>query len=110
MAELPGAIFLIIYNPNDWYWVVGGDDTQVYSSKTGTIVPIDNEDYQNWLPRNGGDPSRIDSLFNLREVFVQQSSGALARFDANQTLPQAQRPKRNEKETQKPSEKENKDA
>ena len=36
------------YDPKDWYWVVGGSATEVYSSKTHTFVPITNADYLTW--------------------------------------------------------------
>lgn len=29
------------YNPLDWYWIVGGDETKVYSSNAGDYVASD---------------------------------------------------------------------
>jgi hypothetical protein len=29
------------YDPRDWYWIVGGDESCVYSSARATFVPAD---------------------------------------------------------------------
>jgi hypothetical protein len=39
----------MIANPKDHYWAIGGSTTEVYSSKTGTVVPVDNPDFIEWL-------------------------------------------------------------
>lgn len=36
-------------NPQDWYWVVGGSTTQVYSSKRNIYVPLSDTAYLTWL-------------------------------------------------------------
>ena len=33
----------------DWYWFVGGDKTQVYSSARQSYVPVSDSIYQAWL-------------------------------------------------------------
>lgn len=34
--------------PYDWYWVVAGSTTQVYSSKRSTYVPLSDSAYVTW--------------------------------------------------------------
>ena len=34
---------------DDHYWVVGGDETKVWSSRLGKYVPIDDQEYLIWL-------------------------------------------------------------
>ncbi len=55
------------YNPADWYWIVGGDDTQVWSSAAAAYVPAGNATYQEWRSRDGR-PTRIASEAELAEV------------------------------------------
>lgn len=61
------------YDVTNWYWLVGGDGTQVYSSASNTFVPISDATYQNWLTAGQiYSPSRrataIDSLASLSDV------------------------------------------
>lgn len=37
------------FNPNNWYWVVAGSSTQVYSSVSGTFVGVGDATYVAWL-------------------------------------------------------------
>lgn len=37
------------FTPNDWYWIVAGSTTQVYSSAIGDYVAPTNSTYQTWL-------------------------------------------------------------
>jgi hypothetical protein len=60
------------YNPQDWYWIVGGSTTQVYSSKTGNYVPVNDASYQAWLALDNH-PTKIDTEANLGEVMVPYS-------------------------------------
>ena len=63
------------YDPADWYWIVGGSTTQVYSSKVGDFVPVAYMLYVAWLtsgqiytpPRQ---PTRIDTETNLAVVLA----------------------------------------
>lgn len=41
----------------DWYWIVGGSTTQVYSSLRNVYVPTSDADYQAWLAVNSGAPN-----------------------------------------------------
>ncbi len=57
------------YNPSDWYWIVAGSTTQVYSSKAGDYVLSLDTGYQDWLTA-GGAPTRIASEAELGEVLA----------------------------------------
>lgn len=59
------------YNPAAWFWIVGGDETQVYSSAKPGFVPATDAGYTAWL-EEGGLPTRIASLDELRDVLMQQ--------------------------------------
>jgi hypothetical protein len=59
----------MIYNPKDWYWIVAGSATHVYSSANGDYVPVSDETYQAWLAA-GGAPTRIASEDELAEVLA----------------------------------------
>jgi hypothetical protein len=36
------------FNPADWYWLVGSDETQVWSSARATYVPVSDDAYGQW--------------------------------------------------------------
>lgn len=55
-----------IYNPNDWFWIVGGDGSRWWSSRAGAYIKPD----QAWLD-SGGVPTRIASETELVEVLNQ---------------------------------------
>ena len=60
------------FNILDWYWIVAGSTTQVYSSKISNYVPVADATYQAWLAA-GGVPIKIDTEAHLGELFVQYS-------------------------------------
>jgi hypothetical protein len=57
------------YNPFDWYWIVGGSATQVYSSKPAirNYVPATDPSYVAWFS-DGTLPTNIDTEENLGAV------------------------------------------
>jgi hypothetical protein len=55
------------YRPSDWYWAVGGDQTQVYASARAASVPIADEAYVAWLAV-GNSPTIVDTMANLIDV------------------------------------------
>lgn len=57
------------YDPKDWYWIVGGDESRVFSSARGGFFPVGDATYQAWL-RGGGFPTRIASKAELGEVLA----------------------------------------
>jgi hypothetical protein len=73
------------YNPQDWYWVVGGDTAQVYSSAAEDFVPTDNAAYLAWIAQ-GGVATKIGSAAELGEVLAEYSlrPAALAVLDGYQ--------------------------
>ncbi len=50
----------MMYNRSNWYWLVAGNTTQVYSSATGAYVPSTDATYEAWLA-SGGIPTRISA-------------------------------------------------
>jgi hypothetical protein len=58
------------YNPNNWYWIVAGSATQVWSSAQLAYVPITDPTYQAWL--SGSTPTNIASAAELIEVMQNQ--------------------------------------
>lgn len=57
------------FTPSAWYWHVGGDLTQAYSSASGAFVPAADATFQAWLAA-GNQPTRIDSASNLGAVLA----------------------------------------
>lgn len=57
------------YNPKDWYWFVGGDQTKAYSSSAGAYVPIADATFQAWQA-DGTLPTNIDTEANLGGVLA----------------------------------------
>jgi hypothetical protein len=57
------------YNPKNWYWIIGGSATQVYSSAAGDYVPVANATYVAWLA-DGTLPTKIDTEANLGGVLA----------------------------------------
>lgn len=55
------------YSPADWYWIIGDDETKVYSSARGVTATSDDETYTAWAAA-GGIATRIDSMDSLIEV------------------------------------------
>lgn len=59
----------IPYNPADWYWYIGGDETRPYSSAAGRPVQSGNAAFKAWLA-GGGVPTRIASADELADVLA----------------------------------------
>jgi len=60
------------YDPRNWYWIVGGDTSRVYSSRIGNYVSPDNATYVAWLAA-GGVTTRILNADELAEVLANAS-------------------------------------
>lgn len=58
------------YDPKDWYWIVGGNEAQVFSSATGNYVSANDPAYLAWLA-DGTRPTRIASEAELGEVLAE---------------------------------------
>ena len=57
------------YDPFNWYWVVNGSTTQVYSSATGGYVPVADATFVDWKA-DGTLPTNIASEAELGEVLA----------------------------------------
>lgn len=55
------------YNPANWYWIVAGSTTQVYSSAAVAYVPVTDPTYLAWLA-NGNKPTSIAVEQDLWDV------------------------------------------
>lgn len=57
------------YIVSNWYWIVAGSTTQVYSSKVGNYVPTTDATYQAWLAA-GSAPTKIATEASLGAVLA----------------------------------------
>lgn len=57
------------FTPVNWYWVVAGSSSQVYSSTAGDYVTVDDATYQAWLAA-GNKSTQIDTEANLAAVLA----------------------------------------
>lgn len=72
-----------MYDISDWYWLVGDDETKVWSSYSAGFVPIDSDSYKSWREKIGNSPTLIKSLEELKEVFVANyPAGSLDTYTA----------------------------
>lgn len=60
------------YTPQNWYWIVGGDETKAYSSTASDYVPNADAAYTAWRER-GNAATRIASEAELGDVLSQHS-------------------------------------
>lgn len=60
---------MMMYTPANWYWIVAGDDRQVYSSARASTVAIGDKAYKTWLAL-GNAPTRIASMDELKDVLI----------------------------------------
>ena len=57
------------FDPKNWFWIVGGDESQVFSSKSGNYILASDAGYVAWVA-SGGMPTRIASAVELGEVLA----------------------------------------
>lgn len=57
----------MIYNPSNWYWCIGGNQTQFWSSAGNAYVPASDATYTAWQ-QAGGVATNIDTMANLQTV------------------------------------------
>jgi hypothetical protein len=70
-------MIVTFYNFSDWYWIVSGDASRVWSSARMMFVPASDPDYQAWQ-QPGKVATRIGSTDELFSVLVQQCFAAAA--------------------------------
>lgn len=57
------------YDPANWYWIVAGDETQVFSSARAAYVSAKDSTYTDWL-KDGNFVTKIDSENSLWDVLA----------------------------------------
>jgi hypothetical protein len=57
------------FTPSNWYWKVGADLTQVYSSAAVGYVPVTDPTYVAWKQKTGG-VTKIDAEQSLWDVLI----------------------------------------
>jgi hypothetical protein len=57
------------YAPANWYWIVGDDASQVYSSASAATVGTGDKAYKAWLAQ-GNAPTRIATMDELKDVLI----------------------------------------
>lgn len=60
------------FNIQNWYWIVGGDDSRVWSSASRAFVSASDQTYAMWLAA-GSFPTRIASMAELNDVLFQRA-------------------------------------
>jgi hypothetical protein len=74
------------YDINDWHWIVGGDETRVWSSAARDYLDADDTVYLAWLA-SGGVPTRIASWSELCGVINPPIISEIAALERKQTRP-----------------------
>lgn len=59
---------MFLNKPNDWYFVVGADQSQVYYTASGSFVPVTNATYVAWKKNNT--PFLVDSIASLAAILA----------------------------------------
>jgi hypothetical protein len=59
-----------IYTPEDWYWFIGSDTANVYSSKRALLVPVNDPEYVDWS--QAAFTPTLDSMATLEAMMAQQ--------------------------------------
>lgn len=62
----------MIFDIYDWYWIVEHSNTHVWSSRHNAYILVTDSAYQQWIAA-GGEPTRIASVSELREVITKQA-------------------------------------
>ena len=79
-----------VYNPANWYWIVAGSTTQVYSSASASYVLISDTTYQAWRAQGlEYQPSRFATEQELIDYLagrVPHAAPAGSSTDAAKTL------------------------
>jgi hypothetical protein len=71
-----------MYNPNNHYWIIGGDQDNVWSSARAMSVPTSDSDYTAWTA-GGNYPTAIGSMQELQDVLGEQyPPGTLVTYNA----------------------------
>ncbi len=60
---------MIDYQPLNWFWVVGGDESRVWSSAASSYLPSADASFVGWVDR-GGIATRIANARELSDVLA----------------------------------------
>lgn len=63
---------IMLFNPNNWFWIVGGDTSQAWSSAANAFVSATDSRYTSWLAA-GGTPTKVASVTVALGVVIIQS-------------------------------------
>ncbi|MFZ5715746.1 MAG: hypothetical protein ACOY3N_23210 [Bradyrhizobium sp.] len=63
----------VIYNPRDWFWIVAGDASRVFSSAAGNFVALDDPAFVAFSAKY--QPTNIASEDELLGVLAEQAPG-----------------------------------
>ncbi len=66
----------MLYTASNWYWIVAGSTTQVFSSARAMYVPVTDATYVAWIAA-GGNPTRIASEAELFGVLTDSFPAGL---------------------------------
>ena len=61
----------MFFDVTNWYWIVGDDESQVWTSRRAKFVSLTDEEYVAWLDA-GGEPTKIDTIDSLGETLFGQ--------------------------------------
>lgn len=64
-----------MFNLNHWFWFVGQDESQVFSSAVGAFIPVDDSNFIEWLS-SGNLPTHISDNQELADVLTRQAPAA----------------------------------
>jgi hypothetical protein len=71
-----------MYDVSKWYWYVGDDETQVWSSRLAAMVPAADPEFVEWKQHEA--PSRAATMEDLRIVLAEQyPPGTLETYTAH---------------------------
>lgn len=76
----------MIFNPEDHYWIVAGDDARAWSSASRGYVDIDDDGYVTWVA-DGGAPTRIESEAQVFAVVNAPIIAEIRQREAEQARP-----------------------
>jgi hypothetical protein len=60
------------FSPSNWYWLVAGNTTQVWSSASNAFVPLTNSTYEAWLSA-GNAPTNVPSVGSAMGAVIDQT-------------------------------------
>jgi Domain of unknown function (DUF4376) len=60
----------LFYRPTDWYWIIGADTQNVWSSARAMLVPIADVDYVAWSDP-GRRPTNVAAMKDIEDTLAQ---------------------------------------